>query len=231
MFNFPDIPAVGQIFSPPNGPTWQWNGEAWESLIQLPSPPEPETMLMAMSSGYSTGIFYDGAYTLMNGTGTQVVGPDKLYFTPFRIRESQFFSKIGFNVSAPYTATQARLGIYDALIDTGTQYPAKLIYDAGVLDVTSSGIKEAEIYDPMAARGKLLAPGEYWLAIVLNGECTVYGNVAPQGMYKYGSTLGPGMPIDLLFSQPHVFGQLPLTAGVITREPGVFPNMSLRIEA
>jgi hypothetical protein len=167
----------------------------------------------------------------MNSTATQELLADKLYFTPFRVRDIQFFNKIGFNVSIPLTATSARVGIYSALEETAMQYPGQLLYDAGVLDVTSEGIKEATVFDPMTGRGKELAPGEYWLALVLDGQCTVYGNVSPQGMTKFGSTLGPGMPIDLLFSQEHVFAELPALPGVISREGGVFPNMSLRIDA
>lgn len=231
MFNFPDLPAIGDIYAPEGGPSWKWDGDAWLSLIMMPAPPEPEAMTAALRGvGYSDSIFYDGAYTLLNATSVQLLGPDRLYFTPYRVRDRQFFNKIGFNVSAPYSAVNARVGIYDALTETATQYPGKLIYDAGVLDVTVPDIREADIFDPMTGRGKELVPGEYWLGIVLDGDCQIYGNVAPQGMTKFGSTMGPGMPIDLLFSQEHPFGELPEQAGVIGREAGVFPNMSLRTE-
>jgi hypothetical protein len=232
MFNFPDLPAIGDVYAPVGGPAWQWDGDSWLSLIIMPVPPQPETMMaVQLGVGYSDGIFYDGAYTLMNSTSTQALIGDKLYFTPFRIRDRQFFNKIGFNISAPYTATKARVGIYDALMETSLQYPGKLIYDAGEVDVTVPGIVEAIIHDPMTGRGKELVPSEYWLGLVLNGECTIYGSVAPQGMYKFGSSMGPGMPIDLLFSQDYAFAALPDLPGLIAREAGVFLNMSLRMEA
>jgi len=230
MFNFPDLPAIDDVYAPPGGPAWRWNGEAWLSLIVMPEPPVPDEMLAAQKGvGYSDGIFYDGAYTLLNATGVQLLAGNKLYFTPYRIRNKQVFDKIGFNVFAPHTATVARVGIYDALLETSTEYPGQLVYDAGEVEVISSGIKEAVILDPFSERGIELEPSEYWLAIVLDGDCEIYGNVAPQGMYKFGSTLGPGMPIDLLFAEEYAYGELPQTAGLILREAGVFPNMSLRM--
>ena len=232
MFNFPDLPAIGDVYAPSGGPVWQWDGDSWLSMIAMPEPPAPEEIIaLQFGVGYSSGIFYDGAYTLLNSIETQLIIADKLYFTPFRVRDKQYFNKIGFNVSLPSTATNARIGIYDIITETSLQYPGKLIYDAGLIDVTSSGIKEAEIFDPMTGHGAELVPGEYWLAILVDGECTIYGNVSPQGMTKFGSTLGPGMPIDVLFSQEYVFGVLPQQAGLLSREGGVFPNMSLRMEA
>ena len=233
MFNFPDIPSVGQVFSPSGGPTWQWDGKCWQSLILMPTKDKfADPMALAGGAGYSTDIFYDGAYTLLNDTtSTQVLVADKIYYTPFRIRELQFFNKIGFNLAAPFMATMARVGIYKALMETSTQYPGELFYDAGEIDVTTSGIKELTIVDPMFGYGKEFAAGEYWLVIVVDGECTVFGSVAPQGTYKFGSSLGPGMPVDLVFTSDHIYGPLPATAGLIGRSAGIFPNMSLRMAA
>jgi len=231
MFNFPDLPTVGEVYAPANGPAWRWDGEAWLSLIVMPEPPLPDQMLAAMKGvGYSDGIFYDGAYTLLNLTEVQLLEGNRLYFTPYRIRNRQIFNKIGFNVSTPYVATKARLGIYGALIDTSMEYPGALLHDAGEVEVISTGIKEVVILNPSTGGGLELEPGEYWLAIVLDGECEIYGNVAPQAMYKFGSTMGPGLPFDLLFSQEYEYAVLPPTAGIITRAVGVLPNMSLRMQ-
>lgn len=231
MFNFPDLPSVGDVYAPEGGPTWRWDGEAWLSLIVTPEAPLPAEVLGAQKGvGYSDGIFYDGAYTLLNVPDVQSLVGGRLYYTPYRIRTRQIFNRIGFNVSAPYSAINARVGIYKALIETSTEYPGALLYDAGEVSVVSPGVKEVELLDPTTGGGLILEPSEYWLVILLDGECDIYGNVASQGMYKFGSTLGPGLPYDLLFYQEYEYAPLPPTAGVIAREVGVFPNMSLRMD-
>ena len=47
MYDFPSSPLAGQIFQPPGGPAWTWNGQGWQSLsgtvpVALSdSPPSP----------------------------------------------------------------------------------------------------------------------------------------------------------------------------------------------
>jgi len=33
MFDFPNTPAVGQVFQPASGPSWQWDGTTWKSAL------------------------------------------------------------------------------------------------------------------------------------------------------------------------------------------------------
>jgi hypothetical protein len=42
-FDFPASPTVGAIYSPPGGPSWQWDGAKWIQVTGSTSPPVPLT--------------------------------------------------------------------------------------------------------------------------------------------------------------------------------------------
>ena len=173
-------------------------------------------------SGYVAGIRYDGAYTKLDAVGTQLLNDSKIYFVPFRIRETKIFNKIGFMVSGAGSAGQLRMGVYGARLNVPGHPPYDLIFEAGIVDITASGVKEITISSELAA-------GEYWLGLQVDGEVTLLANASDEGVRKFGSTLDPGIPADLLFSQAYMFSNgLPLVGTITTREVGTFPNIYIQ---
>jgi len=80
---------------------------------------------------------------------------------PFVTELARTVDRIGINVTT-LAAGLARVGIY---ADDGSLYPGSLVLDAGWLDVSATGVKEATISQALSANTL------YWLALV--------GNVAP----------------------------------------------------
>jgi len=179
----------------------------------------------ARQSGYMGSICYDGGYTNLEIVNPQDLVEDKIYYVPFRIRETRFFTGIGFKVLSPGTATQLKLGVYNARLDAIGHPPYDLIFDAGMTTVDTTGIKEFTISQKLVA-------GEYWIGVQVNGTVTIGASAGGDAIQKFGSTLAPGVTADLLFSQAQIFSNgLPLVGTIELRGAGTFPNIFIRTGA
>jgi microcystin-dependent protein len=85
-FIFPADPFVGEEFTPENGPTYIWNGYAWD--VKSPARAAPSTVIppgvVVMWSGLLTNIpngwaLCDGTNSTPNLSGKFIMGPDSIY--------------------------------------------------------------------------------------------------------------------------------------------------------
>lgn len=85
-FIFPADPFVGEEFTPENGPTYVWNGYAWD--VKSPARSAPSTVIppgvVVMWSGAVTNIpngwaLCDGTNSTPNLSGKFIMGPDSMY--------------------------------------------------------------------------------------------------------------------------------------------------------
>lgn len=115
--------------------------------------------------GYISGYYYTpsiGGATL--GSGNSLV-TTSLYFEPFYVAKAITINRIGISVQAGtgVAGNNIRLGIYN---NGANGLPSTLIVDAGNVDCSTAGNKEAII-------NVILQPGWYWFAIGVNSNPTV----------------------------------------------------------
>lgn len=105
---------------------------------------------------------------------TAALTADAIYFTPIYIPETKTFDRIGINVAVDVVASTCRLGVFTLNLTTGT---ATLVLDAGTVDTSSIGNKEATISQSLTA-------GWYWLAMQPTHAISVQG-ATPSFGYSY----------------------------------------------
>jgi microcystin-dependent protein len=85
-FIFPADPFVGEEFTPENGPTYIWNGYAWD--VKSPARSAPSTVIppgvVVMWSGLLSNIpngwaLCDGTNSTPNLSGKFIMGPDSVH--------------------------------------------------------------------------------------------------------------------------------------------------------
>jgi hypothetical protein len=112
--------------------------------------------------GYLSGRYYPMCAGLGSSSSLTVTA-NRLYAVPFETRKYARFTGFAFEVTTLAAGT-ARAGIYDN--DVARLAPGSLIRDFGTADTGSAAVKIIEIDD-------LLAPGEYWLALVFSATPAV----------------------------------------------------------
>jgi hypothetical protein len=71
---FPSSPTIGQIYTSPLGQQWEWNGEAWESIVPGGTGPTGPTGSNGLTG--ATGTIVSGTTGTTGTTGTiGLVGP------------------------------------------------------------------------------------------------------------------------------------------------------------
>ncbi len=146
---------------------------------------------------------------------------DKLYAYHLTIARALTIDRLGLYVSVA-AAGNARLGIYN---DNGNVYPGSLLLDAGAVDISTTGIKEAII-------NQALTKGLYWLAIICSVAPTVYkgamafsplgrSNTTLKAIYShyYKSAVGYGALPDLF----------PAGAGLTTHVTAAYSTVFARL--
>lgn len=137
-----------------------------------------------------------------------------LYYVPVWLT-ARAFDRASFNVTVLGASGTARLGIY---ADSDGN-PGALIAAFGVIDTSSTGVKEITIAHTPAAFNL------YWLALVCQtAGCSGHG--VATGSYLTGrvgvTDVGGG------FYETGVSGALPANAGTLLSNAGTFPRVSLR---
>jgi hypothetical protein len=75
QINWPSNPIIGQVYTSPNGTSWEWNGYAWDVVINLPQGPTGDTGPQGVQGVQGTqGL--EGSTGVQGTQGTQgVQGP------------------------------------------------------------------------------------------------------------------------------------------------------------
>lgn len=133
---------------------------------------------------------------------------NRLYAVPFFAGDGQAFDRLGVEVTTAAASAVIRLGIYN---DSGGQ-PVTLLVDAGTVDASSTGWKEATIAQTLT--------GWVWLAVVeqvTNAVAARFINNTPQGLYL--GPIGQSDPTTYNVAQVAYFG-----VAVTGALPGTFVN-------
>ena len=149
-------------------------------------------------AGYATNRYYNGG--LIRESSTFSAAADVLYGVPFVVGTDETFTRIGIEVNATGTATNARLGLYSM----AGGIPTDLVFDAGTVGVGSTGTKEVTISQALTA-------GLYILAVVLDGTCTLTAAGAGEtgivnNILGKATNLGAN---QLMTTGTHVYAALP----------------------
>ncbi len=139
-------------------------------------------------------------YSSLGAAGSAAVVQNTLTLSPFVVPTSTAFDRIGVNVATGAGSTTVRLGVYA----DSNGIPGALVFDAGTIDSSGTGIKTLTISQTLAA-------GRYWLAAVAQGGSptlnTLTGVGLPTGDPNLSSNAGSGHCIA--YTMTGVTGALP----------------------
>lgn len=108
---------------------------------------------------WTAGRYYSGLYSTSSTTGTLSV--QRLTVVPIWLPAPRTVDRIGLEVTtAGGAGTLARLGLY--LADPSTRMATTRLLDAGTVDVTTTGVKQATI-------SQSLPEGLSYLAVIASG--------------------------------------------------------------
>jgi hypothetical protein len=113
----------------------------------------------------ASGEFLSSQFQSTFATVTPVVGA--MYPSPVWVPEALSFNAISLNVSSGVASAVFRLGVYSS---TSNYKPGTLLFDAGTVAATTTGIKTASIT-------QTFGPGLFWLVAV--------AQTAAAGRYGY----------------------------------------------
>lgn len=188
------------------------NGSSANPQWALTVPPHP---------GYHDLYYYSG-YTGI-APGVLSLTQNRLHFIPFPCVEPTTWNRIGINVTTNQASAMARLGIYN---NSGGR-PTSLVLDAGEVDCSTTGEKEATI-------SQALSIGWYWLALVtsVNTVGITAENAASSGdtiRINLGFATGAGNPLVYNYHS-HTYGALPANASTLSDMTGAsnIPRIWLR---
>lgn len=165
------------------------------------------------TNGYFTNNYYFGSFGYYNFTGF-AVSANILYCTPFMVRSSATFTRIGVNVITTGVGTAGRLGIYNIV----NGYPTTLVLDASTVSLGTTGIKEITISQTLSA-------GIYAMVFIADGAATMLsakvgtaGTDSASTMDMWGVTSANYTGGGTISGYVHA-----LTYGAL---PGTFPSSS-----
>jgi hypothetical protein len=167
-----------------------------------------ELYLLTGSGGVPAQRYYSGSPLDPRSTSTLAVSANTLYATLINTPEKKTWNRISLEVTAG-VAGQVRLGMYSA----SQGLPASLLLDAGVLDTSTGGIKEAAI-------ALTLDPGWYFAVAVFSAAPTIRAAAYSQPAMPFIAVGTPGAS-DSQINSAFAFGVLPGAFPAITRPAGV----------
>lgn len=176
------------------------------------------------NSGYHATRHYLGGFIQDFVANPAALNADKVYTGLFRVAESVTFTKISVYVSTTGSANNARLGIYNM----ADGIPTSLVIDAGVVDVSGTGLKTATISQALSA-------GLYGVCILLDGTATVYGNSSQSAGgpnfaetgYVFGLAAPGGAALVAGCRENRSYGALPATYTFTAYEIAIVPAIFL----
>lgn len=152
------------------------------------------------SKGYKAGRYYTGV-TSGGVTNSASLIANTVYFFPFVVDERHTFDRIAIEVGTAGTAANIRMAVYTAV----NGVPATLVADGGSLAVSGTGMKTSTI-------SASLAPGMYYLAVVLDGTETVASVGATTGGTMHYNGVTAFIAADAQMTASMTFGAFPATA-------------------
>lgn len=180
--------------------------------------------------GIASGFYTSGEIIGVGSASTLALNANTLYAWPLIFDYPQTWTTIAVNVTNTGTATQCRLGIFNAGGNgTGSPdgYPNTLIVDAGTVSVSGMGVASATI-------NQFLPTGLSYGVIVCNGTVTVtsIGAIASIGSSKYNAAIGVTAfaTSDIQLSKAFTFGVLSGASpfGAVTRAAANLPVIALK---
>jgi len=147
--------------------------------------------------------WYTGLMCL-GGLTTLAMTASRLYVHPFLVAKGQTADRIAVCVTAAASSgKKARLGIYK----NANAYPGDLEADLGEVTVDATGLR-------MVTINKALAPGLWWLAVVVEDAATVralyhYYTLGIIGFPASGSTPSISYTSPTGYYMAHTYGALP----------------------
>lgn len=162
------------------------------------------------------GQYFQSTFSEQFSTADATLTADRLYCMPFVVARAMTFDRIAIKVDTLAAGAGARLGIYNSGADAT---PGTLLLDAGVVAVTSTGIKAITI-------SQQLTKGLYWLACVSDGAPLVdrfYSEFSPYGLEETFSSTATAIYVA------HTYGALPDPFGTPTKTTSPVPMVFLRL--
>lgn len=162
----------------------------------------------ALHPGHRSGRYY-GGIDMVEAASTRVLAANRIYFSLIFITENINISRIGISVIQA-SGTGGRLGIYRN--DDQNGWPKELFHDAGIVNTSTTGIKEIAINLETPA-------GWYWIAGLFDGTPTLTGKTSGEHSRFY-----VGVPNIVAGSYMAIYdydyGTLPETIPLIYPEYG-----------
>ena len=150
-----------------------------------------------------TGVYHKSHYAHYCGSSSKAITANQLYACPFLIARNMTADRIGVEVATLLTGS-LRMGIYA----NGTNlYPGALLLDAGVVDTSTTGLKELTI-------NLALTRGLIWLAFVADAAPNLY-RVGRESMFNLLGTATTIITPYATWKVAQTYGALPnpFTAG------------------
>lgn len=177
---------------------------------------------------WESGLHYDSRLMVGGNAGKSDALPkDTVYYLPFPVGPSGItVEKIGTAIFSG-AAGNARLGVYHPDPNTGT--PGALVDECGIIDVSSSGVKEITINTTYHG-----LPGTpyIYLAYLSNAEPSINvigkdGGVRGTPNSWIGRDATTFWGNSCFYQQPYAYGALPATASIDGRWIG--PVITLKV--
>jgi hypothetical protein len=179
--------------------------------------PEDKTtgMIIGTDSLFKVGTDNYDAWYSSPSTGanltTGAIAANTLYAMPLILPIALRIDRIAINVTTAGTGS-ARLGIYKDKLG----YPKKLKYDAGEVDISTTGAKKI-------TGNQKLDPGFYWMVVVSNGTPTIrcFTKDGLQNLLGWSSTLpnNPNYGLSVAFTYAALPDQFPASPSFINAVP------------
>lgn len=156
---------------------------------------------------YRSGLYYfNHPYLSSASNSSAAFAINSITYTPILVSKRTQVDRFAINVSTAVSGALARLGLY--LNSSGL--PGNLIFDAGEVNLSSNGTKEAVISATLDA-------GWYWAAGMLNNasgvpSITTGGNIFGMN-HLFGNPFTPGTAVACCIRKTnHAFGTFPAIA-------------------
>jgi hypothetical protein len=177
------------------------------------------------SGGYRTGSNYRYAGLGYTGSATGInPSANEIWGRPITISKTTTFTRIGARVKTLGASSAARLGIYEF----ANGVPGALVLDAGIIDATSTGIKEITISQELQA-------GVYFICICPNNATAEYFSAVPHPEItnEFFGAFNTADPASTAYGlgKTHTYGALPDPFGTtnVALANNQIPNLWLAV--
>lgn len=151
----------------------------------------------AESADVIANVYRSGKYAFpgsRTSASTQQLGNGRVCYVALALNKARSIDRIACEVTAAGTAgSEVRLGAYGS---DATLQPTSLLFDAGTIDSTTTGVKEITV-------AQTIGPGIVWLAIAVQGSPSTDPTLAA---LPGGNSIVPIPAPTVYFTQPGASG-------------------------